>query len=178
MKYLEILFRYLTLLSISIILTSHIFIYYLQLFYTYLTYYFFSLFSIVSLDNLVITFFQTKHSFIIIEACVGIAAYLFFLIIFMTLPLNLLKSFEITIKCFIYFTLLNLLRILFLIFIQIIFGEKIFSYLHLLFYEFLTSLLAALLIIYYLKKNNISKVYPLYSDYKYLLKNLKYKLKK
>lgn len=58
-------------------------------------------------------------------------------------------------------------------FIHVEFGVYWFDKLHLIFYEGLSGVITALIIIYYLRCEKITGVYPIYSDIKYLTQILK-----
>ena len=54
-------------------------------------------------------------------------------------------------------------------FIHIIYGEYVFNLVHLAFYEFVFGIAVGLIIIYYLYKYKIRRVFSFLTDVKYLL---------
>jgi exosortase/archaeosortase family protein len=120
-----------------------------------------SLFIEFSTQSLIV---NNNHIFAIIQACIAPSVYLLFILLFFSLPISLHKSSQLFLKASLYFTLLNFIRIVLLMYIFLIIGEKSFEALHLLFYEFLSGILTASIIIYLLHKHKIKKQYPFISD--------------
>jgi len=62
--------------------------------------------------------------------------------------------------------------------IHVTYGLYYFEKYHIVFYQGLSGVIVALIIIYFLRKNNIKNVYPIYSDVMYLFKSIKLGLKR
>lgn len=113
---------------------------------------------------------NSNYLFSIIQACIAPSVYLLFGLLFFSLPISLKKASSFFLKASVYFTLLNTIRIIVLMYVHILLGNEFFESIHLLFYEFLSGILTAVIVIYILHKNNIKKQYPFISDVKVLIK--------
>ncbi|MCA9460229.1 MAG: hypothetical protein KC550_06800, partial [Nanoarchaeota archaeon] len=140
--------------------------------FNWISYYFLNFFVSTELINgdLIL---EGKNRFIIVKECIAPNAYILIGIIFMTLPVSFKTLRKILFKSILIFTFFNLVRILFLMWVHVIFGAYYFEKYHLVFYEGLSGIVTALIIIYYLRKEKIKKVYPVLSDVKYLLNSIR-----
>lgn len=167
-------FRYITLSILILFFLSEIFYNNMANLLTNISYNFLTLFQNVQLINNEIIL-KNGHIFLIIKECVAISAYILISLIFLSIPINTIKIYKSILKCYLIFTILNLLRIIILMIIFIFLGEEIFNKIHILFYEFVSGIMVSLVIIYYLKKHKIRKIYPFYSDVKYLISQINIK---
>ncbi|MCA9460437.1 MAG: hypothetical protein KC550_07870, partial [Nanoarchaeota archaeon] len=167
-KELNIFLRYIFLVFLIIIFLSDFFLNVIIFLFNWISYYFLNIFVSTELINgdLIL---DGKNKFIIVRECIAPSAYILIGIIFMTLPVAFKTLSKILLKSVLVFTLFNLIRILFLMWVHIIFGAYYFEKYHLVFYEGLSGIVTALIIIYYLRKEKIRKVYPIFSDIKYLI---------
>jgi exosortase/archaeosortase family protein len=139
---------------------------------TNLSYYYLTLFTNVQLINNEIIL-ENGHIFLIIKECVAISAYILISLIFLSIPINTKKIYKSILKSYFIFTILNLLRIVILMTVFIFLGEETFDKIHVLFYEFVSGVMVSGVVIYYLKKHKIRKVYPFFSDMKFLILEIK-----
>ena len=174
-KIIHIFFRYSSLMILVYLFNLNLIKELLIKIYTLSSYYILNLFFKITLNNDIIIINQSK--FLIIESCVAIGVYLLISLIYFTIPIKIKNLFKIYIKSILFFSIFNLIRILLLITIQINFGQEIFEKIHLIFYETISGILTAGIITYYLKKEKITKIYPIYSDLKYIYQNIKFKNK-
>jgi len=148
-----------------------------MVFFTYISYYFLKIFIEVNLIDGAIHL-SNNFIFLIVEECIAPNAYMLITLIFFTLPINNFKLvFSLWFKSIVLFSAFNLIRILFLMWIHITYGLYYFEKYHLIFYQGLSGVVVALIIIYFLRKNSIKKVYPIISDVRYLIKQVKLKKK-
>lgn len=145
---------------------------FLSLIFTNLSYLFLKLFFDVNLVNNSIIF--SIHQFLIVDSCVGISAYILLTFLFFSLNINKKTLFKCWSYSIILFTIANFLRIILLMITFILFGKNFFESIHLLFFEFLTGVLVALIFLYFYKKFKI-KQKPLIDDYIYLFSKFKKK---
>ena len=171
-KELNIFLRYIFLVFLIIIFLSDFFLNVIIFLFNWISYYFLNIFVSTELINgdLIL---DGKNKFIIVRECIAPSAYILIGIIFMTLPVAFKTLSKILLKSVLVFTLFNLIRILFLMWVHIIFGAYYFEKYHLVFYEGLSGIVTALIIIYYLRKEKIRKVYPIFSDIKYLIDSIR-----
>jgi hypothetical protein len=100
-----------------------------------------------------------------IRECIAPSAYILFSIIFLSIPLKNLKyNFELLIKSYIIFTVINFIRIFLLILIHLTYGNYIFNQFHFYIYSILGSLICAIIVLYLYKKYNLRKKIPVYTD--------------
>lgn len=171
-----LLTRYIIVSILILIFLSDIFTQNLSKLLTLISYYYLSIFTNVQLiDNQLI--FPNGAIFLIIKECVAISAYILISIIFLTLPINPKKIYKEILNSYFVFTIFNLVRILILMTVHIKLGETAFNQIHVLFYEFISGVGVAIIVIYYLKKLKIKKMYPVISDIIYLIKEI-FKTKK
>jgi exosortase/archaeosortase family protein len=171
---LEIFIRYFLIFVLIIIFLSNFFNNVLIEIFTFIAYYFLLLFAKVQIiDNFLLI--NNTYTFIIIKECIASSAYIFIAFILLSLPIRLKKNLMILLKSVIVFTIVNLVRILFLMWIHIVYGTNVYDKFHLIFYEGVSGVLVALIIIYYLKKEKIKKIYPIVTDIKYLIKIIRKK---
>jgi exosortase/archaeosortase family protein len=135
---------------------------------TSLSYYYLTLFTNVQLINNEIIL-ENGHIFLIIKECVAISGYILISLIFLSIPISTQKIYKSILKSYFIFTILNFLRIIILMTVFIFLGEETFNQLHRLFYEFVSGVMVSGVVIYYLKKHQIKKVYPFYSDIRFLI---------
>lgn len=171
----QILIRYFFLITLTYIFLNNFFLYYIQILYTNIIYFFLNLFIPIKINSNIILIKSLNISFEVINACVANQAYILIGFIFLSIPIKNIKIlFIIIVKSFILFSIFNLLRILLLIIIYFYFGEVWFKNLHLLFYEFLSGVITGIIIIYYLRKYNNYYIknqrLPIISDLKNILK--------
>ena len=164
----SIFLRYLSIFALILIIQSYFFLDTLMKVFAYISYYFVSLFVTASLINWEIHI-EPNTIFLIVEECIAPAAYMLIGIIFLTLPIAWRTIVKSIVYAFLAFTIFNILRIFILMWIHLRYGVETFDKYHLLFYDFLSGIGVGLIIIYFLYKYNIKKVYPIYSDVKYLI---------
>ena len=165
----EIISRYILLFFLSLTLLTNTFSQVLTFLLTKISYIFYSLFYEVRELSNGLLFIEINHIFFIVEACLGISAYILFSIIFFSIPLQIKESIVLIIKSSLLFTLINILRILLLIYLYLVINPEIFHHIHIILYSGLTGAIVAILIIYFYKKENI-KFVPFVSDIKNLAK--------
>ena len=109
----------------------------------------------------------------IISACVATSAYyLLLVLIIFTKDLRLKTSIYLFLIGSTLILAANIIRIDILIFIFLEYGKNIFERFHLFIWEFISSIYVALVWIFLVKKFKI-KTIPVYSDIKYLIKNIR-----
>jgi len=170
----NLLSRYITLSILIFFFLTNIFLNTIIKIFTYLSYLFLSFFTKVRIENSILVL-EKFGNFIIIKECIAPSAYILITIIFFSLPIEYKKLFKIYLNSILVFTLFNLIRILFLMWTYVSFGSSFYENFHLIFYEFLSGVIVSLIIIFFLKKEKINKIYPIISDLKYLIKNIKLK---
>lgn len=116
-----------------------------------------------------------EYRFLIIEACIAPSAYMFISFVFLMLPIEFRKNIILLLKALLMFTLINLLRILLLMWVHVQFGVETFETFHFIFYEGISGILTAGIIIYYLRKEHEKKTYPLITDILTLIKEIRKK---
>ena len=116
-------------------------------------------------------------SFVVARECIAPSAYVLITLVFFAMPLELKKLTKLWFYSTLAFTLFNLIRIIFLIWLFAAFGQVAFDRYHLIFYQGLSGLVLAAIALYFLRKEK-GKVYPVYSDMKYLIGQLKKSKKK
>lgn len=174
-------FRYLLIPLFLFFILSNFFLSFLVLVYSWIVYFIFIIFYKVKLyffydlnSNLVGRLdFYNLYSLDIVSMCVGISAYVLFIIILFSMDIEFKKLVNVLFNCFFYFFLFNLFRIVILIFIALNFGAEWFNMVHILFYEILVGLFAALILLYVLYKKKVVGIFPIYSDVKFLLLDVK-----
>lgn len=114
-----------------------------------------------------------SHILKFIPACTAASAYfLLLLLILLTKDIPLKKSIYMFLLGSLLILAANIIRIDILIYILIKYGSNLFNTLHLFIWKILSSLFVVLIWILLTKKFKI-KTIPIYSDYKFLIKNLK-----
>ena len=109
----------------------------------------------------------------IISACVATSAYyLLFILIISTKDLKLKDSVNLFLIGSFLILLANIIRIDILIYIFLEFGKNLFEKIHIIFWQFLSSIYVALVWIFLTRKFKIKNI-PVYSDINYLLKIIK-----
>ncbi len=171
-KEISIFIRYVFLLISTVIFLSAIFLNIMMSVFSYLSYLFLNLFTTATLSNNILTL-PNNVLFLVVKECIAPNAYMLITLVYFSLPINLKLLIKIWLKSIILFSIFNLIRILLLMFIHVEFGVYWFEKLHLIFYEGLSGVITALIIIYYLRSEKITGVYPIYSDIKYLIEILK-----
>jgi len=163
----KLLIRYFLLMILILFFISNFFINILTDLFLKIVYFFFNFYKKIIIIE---TGFKIENNttFLILKECIASQVYILITIVFFTLPIKLKKIFKIWSLSVIYFTILNLIRIIILIGIYLKFGIYYFEKLHILFYEGLTGVLTGLIIVYFVKKEKI-KVYPIYSDVKNII---------
>ncbi len=173
-KEISILIRYLFIFISVYIFLSFYFSKFFMVLFTYISYYFLKLFTTVSLSSNILTL-PGNTIFLVVKECIAPNAYMLITLLFFSLPIDLRIIFKIWLKSVFWFSFFNLIRILILMFIHVKFGVFWFDKVHLIFYEGLSGVVTALIIIYYLRKEKIKGIYPIYSDVKYLIGIIKEK---
>lgn len=171
-KEFNIFFRYIALMLFIAFFLSNMFLNFMSIFFLQVS----SLFVNIFVDAKIIggaLHLANDSIFLIVEECIAPSAYILIFLIFLTLPISYKKLFRILIYTFILFSFFNLVRILFLMWVHMEFGLYYFEQYHLLFYKGLTGVVTGLLIIYFLRKDEVKRIYPIYSDIKYLIKKIK-----
>ncbi len=164
---LNIFLRYLTLLILNLIINSKPII-------TSITFIFTTLLSTlpnlekVSLNTVLL---NSSTQFIIIRECIAPSAYILGAIILLTMPLPFKKSISLYLKFFLTFTILNFLRILFLILIYNYLSFDIYNSIHALFYHLISGIVVGIILLQLIKKENLKNQYPIITDIKTILKN-------
>ena len=162
--------RYVLLFILIFFFQSELFLNSMSTLFTYLSYLFLKLFTNVELINNALYISENNYMFLIVKECIAASAYILISIIFFTIPLNLKKTSKMFLKSIILLSVFNLLRIFFLMWIHVTFGADYYERYHLLFYDALSGIVTALIIIYYLRKEKVKNVYPVITDLNYLIK--------
>jgi len=115
-----------------------------------------------------INYNSVNYLFEIAKACIALSAYILISIVFFSIPIKFKKIVKIYLKSILVFTSFNIIRILVLMSINLILGKTYFELVHLAFYQLLSGVVTALIIIYFLKKEKITEVIPVFSDLKTL----------
>lgn len=166
---LYILIRYILILISSLIFLGSLFINLAINIYTYLSYYFLKFITDVTKDGLNLLV-EDKYVFIVDASCIAPSVYLLLSILILSVPLsNLILNLKILGKALLLFSLFNLFRIFLLMIIHVFLGIEWFDKLHLLFYELMSGIGTAIILIYLFKKEKIKNTYPIYSDIKNIL---------
>jgi len=169
-----IFIRYILIIILILFFLNKSFSTPLSIILTKISYYFLKTFTQVTLINNQITF-PDGSTFLIIKECIASSAYILISIIFLSIPINPKITYKPILKSYLIFTIFNTLRIFLLMTIHIKLGQTIFDLIHIAFYEFISGIGVAIIIIYYLKKLKIKKIYPFYSDIIYLISQIKKK---
>jgi exosortase/archaeosortase family protein len=167
-EYFYIAFRYLLLLLLIFFFQTDFFNNILIVIFTFISYLVLKNVTQVDLLNNSLLI-NNEHTFLIVEECIAPSAYILISFIFLSLPIDVKKNFSILLRSLIIFTIINLIRILLLMLIHIIYGVNTFEQLHLIFYEGVSGIILVFIIIYYLKKEKIKKLYPIITDIKKLV---------
>lgn len=173
----NLLYRYSSTFILILIFQTKIFAYTIAYIFTWIAYFFLQLFSNVELQIETLTLIiNSKETFLIINECIASSAYILIVIIILTLPLKYKKVMKMFFYTTIVFTICNLIRILFLMFVNIQYGVDAFNSIHLIFYKGISGVMVAIIIIYFLRKEKIKKQYPILSDMIWLIKEGKKKI--
>ena len=111
-------------------------------------------------------------SFTIVESCIAPAAYILISLIIFSMPNDFKKISKTFTSSILLFTLFNLLRICVLIVIFILFNENTFNKYHIIFYELLSGIITASILIITIKRFNLRGI-PIISDVKTITKSYK-----
>ena len=166
---LDIVIRYLVCLGLVLLYNQ---IYFILLPLTFYFSYFLAKFFIpIMIVDYSFIFDSVKLNFV--DACVATSAYLLLIIlVFTTFGLKWKKRIKITFFGLVIIYLVNILRIEFLLFILYNYGYNAFERIHLIIWEFVSSMFVVVLWIFLVKKYSI-KYIPVISDLKKI-----YKIKK
>ena len=164
-KEFSILIRYTSLVLLIFIFQTDLFNRILEIVFNQIAYWFLNLFTNTILQDSIL-YINNQFMFLIVDECLAASAYIFIATILLTMPINLKLNFNILWKSLIVFTFVNLIRILFLMWVHLIFGETAFNNIHLIFYEAVSGILVALIIIYFLKKKQNKKTLPSFLRHK------------
>ena len=173
MKYeLDLLSRYCSFLILIYFFLSPFFLKPITDIFYLISYYFLQLITEVQLlsGELLV---GNEYRFLIIDACIAPSAYMFISFVFLMLPIQFRKNISLLLKALFMFTLINLLRILLLMWVHVQFGVDTFETFHFIFYEGISGILTAGIIIYYLRKEHKKKTYPLITDVLTLVKAIR-----
>ena len=171
-NHLDIFIRYLSLLILMYIFLGEVFSEMMTSFLSALSLFFLNTFTTATLSEGII-FLPNNTLFLIVRECVTPSAYVLISMIFFTMPIKIKKLAKIWFYSILLFTLFNILRIFILMWVHQIMGTEYFDQFHLVFYQGLTGIVTALIVIYFLHKEKIKRIYPLFSDIRYLIKTLK-----
>lgn len=170
----SITFRYITLFGLTYFFLSSFFLDFMIEIFLYMSYYFLKIFTQVNLVDGIL-YLSNNYQFLIVKECIAPSAYILISLVFLTLPVKLEKIYLIWFKSILWFSFFNIVRIFLLMWIHVEFGVLYFEKVHLLFYEGLSGIVVALIVIYYLRNNDIKKIYPIFSDVKHLFNSMKSK---
>ena len=132
----------------------------------YSTYYLLQIFIEPYLVNS--TIIINEVSFTIIPACTALLAYILLLeLILLTRELTLKLSLKLFFQGALMIFLMNLFRILLLIFVYLNFGKNYFDAIHLIFWHIISTIFVAFVWIFLVEKYKIKSI-PIYSDLKSL----------
>ncbi len=168
----DLLLRYGSIYILIFFFLSSYFLFPISQFFYWISYYFLKIITevkFVSGELLV----GDGHRFLIIDACIAPSTYMFISFVFLMLPIPFKKNIGLLLKALMMFTLMNLLRILLLMWVHVDFGLEVFQTFHFIFYEGISGILTAGIIIYFLKREHIKKTYPLVTDVLILFKEIK-----
>ena len=163
-----IFLRYSLILMLTIFFLSEVFVNIVSFILIKLSYYFLKTFTDVMLINQELVF-PNGAIFLIVKECIATSAYILITLIFLSIPIHPKDIYRSILKSYIVFTIFNIIRIFILMFVNIKFGEQMFNMIHLAFYEIISAIGAAVIIIYYLRKQKIRRLYPFVSDMKHLI---------
>tara|TARA_Y100000310_G_scaffold345778_1_gene469733 strand:+ start:12718 stop:13260 length:543 start_codon:yes stop_codon:yes gene_type:complete len=125
-------------------------------------------------DSFIVGNFALK----IIPACVATSAYLLlYLLILLTKDIKLKLGLKLALAGSLLIFVVNIIRIDFLIYVFLKFGQNLFDTIHLIFWKFVSSLYVAIVWIFLIKKYKIKNI-PIYTDFKFLISKSKKKSKK
>lgn len=161
--------RYMSLFLILLFLSSPYFRDFLTFVLSRISYFILSFFYPVVKMETGIFFSEIGHTFLIVEACLGISAYILFNMVFFGVETKKTTNLKIFLRSSLIFTLFNIVRIILLIILYVSVSPLLFEALHFVLYQGLTGFIAAGIVIYYYKKYKI-KGYPFVTDLKMLLK--------
>ncbi|MEK6872893.1 MAG: pacearchaeosortase [Nanoarchaeota archaeon] len=166
-KSLLILLRYLILLGLMFTLPL------IYKTFTPLTFYpsifLLKLFYDVTINNLLVII-NDKTFIQIIPACIAGSAYLLLLILNLSIPMKLKKRIYLIFISFFILLILNILRI-FILSVLFYHNFIFFDITHKLFWYFLSTVFVVLIWLFIVKKYSIKEI-PVYSDIRYLMKNI------
>lgn len=174
---LNIFYRYIFLFVLSFILLSSIFTTIFIEIFNKIIYFLFSFFISINIENSIIHI--SNSYFQIIPECIATHAYLLIAFFIFSYPFKFKASILIFLKSAFYFSIFNIIRIIFLFLIQIYFGQYYFNLFHLVFYEFLSAVISSFIVLYeiksnrkslFIKSNKNERILPLITDIKRLVK--------
>lgn len=127
------------------------------------------LFYNVTINNLLVII-NNKTFIQIIPACVAGSAYLLLLILNLSIPMKLKKRIYLIFLSFFILLILNILRIFIL---SVLYHHDFifFDLTHKLFWYFLSTIFVVLIWLFIVKKYSVKEI-PVYSDIRYLMKNI------
>lgn len=168
---ISIFIRYAFILLSVYFFLSEIFLNVLMTSFSYISYFFLKLITTPTISENIISL-PGNVMFLVVKECIAPNAYMLITLVFFSLPIELKTLFKIWLKSVLWFSFFNLIRILLLMFIHVELGTVWFDKVHLIFYEGLSGVVTALIIIYYLRREKIKGIFPIYSDVKYLVQTL------
>lgn len=162
----SLLLRYSVMTFLNIIFLTNIFASIMSYIFTTLTQLLFSLMIPTTSSNNII--YIDNFSISIVASCIAASAYIIMTFVFLSVnqkPKILIKN---ILLGYLFFTLINIIRVWVLIVILLKFGASTFYKFHLLFYEFVSGIIVGVIIIYLLKKSQNSYI-PLIDDIKTII---------
>ncbi len=165
-KIKSIFFRYTLVLILVFIITHFLFSKSLEYVLSWAAFLYTRIFFDTQFANQIILY--NNHELIIVSACLGLSNYILFTILFFSIQEDIKKLFKTFLICCGIFTLLNYIRIIFLMTTLILYGHSTFSPVHLFFEYFLNAIITAGTFIFVYKYMKIVKK-PFVDDLKYLV---------
>ena len=170
----SILLRYAGLGLLVYIFRSELFSDAISHAFNYLSYLFLNMFSdTVLLDGAL--YINNSYIFLIVRECIAVSAYIFIATVVLSMPMQGQKSLRILSYSTIAFTAANLIRILSLMWVHVMFGPETFEKFHMIFFEVVSGIMVAVIVIFYFRKYGIRKTYPVITDVANILSGMKKK---
>lgn len=168
---LNIFLRYILILILSLFFQSNLFINFIIGIYSNLIHFILNLFYNTFLFKNILQ--VGVNNIKIISSCIAFEAYILLTFFIFSVRNKFKNSVYVWLKVIGWFSLFNLIRILFLSIILIEFGKFYFDLIHIFFYEFLSGIVTFFILFYYFKTNKyfIHKK-PLFDDLIFLSKKL------
>lgn len=168
----SLVIRYTLMLSVTFIFLSTTFTQIMIKIFSTLIFLIYLPFTKVEIINENLLMFENGSSFLLIEQCIAASGYLILFIFIFAINFEFKKIALLSLKLFLIFTLFNLMRILSLIYLELLFSKEIFDFAHFIFFEVLSAFVTVLLLVILLKTQTRKEI-PFYSDITYLLSQIK-----